>query len=196
MFTFAQESMRFAVVEDLAERVALPPSVSQHDDRGVEVVWRHAVQDLSQAYTVLVNNGVPAEDARGLLPHATQTRIMVRCDYRNLLKTAGDRLCTQAQFVWRNVFAQMMDRIKNYPYYNPMVVRELDEPSGKWLEHPVGELLVDGVFAPVCYGLGHCPFTADFDRRCTIRERVQRGAFHEINPAEWLLDPTAARRTT
>jgi hypothetical protein len=77
------------------------------------------------------------------------------------------------------------------------------------------EALADsGLFRPVCYQLGKCPFKATFDRSCTIRERVDAFAsegissevWHDdswmtsaenhlntIDPAEWMLDPTAAR---
>jgi hypothetical protein len=48
-----------------------------------------------------------------------------------------------------------------------------------------------GVFKPVCFQLGHCPFNADFDRGCTIRPRVEAGQFDEIKPEEYMADPTA-----
>jgi flavin-dependent thymidylate synthase len=196
MFTFAQESLRFAVVEDLTSRVDLPPSIAPGTVGEQE--WLGVIERIEDVYTTLVNSGVPAEDARGLLPHATQTRLMVRCDYRNLLKTAGDRLCTQAQFVWRKVFSQMIHEIRQYPFQPSHVYLEEGGPgdSQNFQHVLVGTLLTEGHFAPVCYGLGHCPFTADFDRRCTIRERVQEGRFEDINPHEWLLNPAAARSRT
>jgi flavin-dependent thymidylate synthase len=185
LFTYAQESLRFAVVDDLPSRVQHPPSIQPGTRE--EMVWDRAMENVTTAYEILVGSGVPAEDARGLLPHATQTRIMVRCDYRNLLKMAGDRLCTQAQFVWRIVFTKIIDAIRKYEFA-PL---EVKDERDSW---PVGELLVDGPFAPVCYDLGHCPFDASFDRRCTIRSRVQEGKFEEIAQSEWMLDPAAARR--
>jgi hypothetical protein len=69
------------------------------------------------------------------------------------------------------------------------------------------------LFRPVCYALNRCPFKASFDRSCTIRERVDSFAAHGvssdrwqsgdavagirgIDPAEWLLNPAAARKTS
>lgn len=78
------------------------------------------------------------------------------------------------------------------------------------------------VFAPICYQTGKCEFMSEVDRACSIRDRVQanhaigRTSEHwgqpklgewsdpskelgdldmiaAIHPAEWLLDPTAAR---
>jgi thymidylate synthase (FAD) len=186
---FAQESMRFAVKENLAKEVAVPDSIPAEEIG----TWFNAIQDVQDAYDRLIASGVPAEDARGLLPAATPTRLHYKTNLRNLLDHAGNRLCTQAQFVWRIVIAKIVDSI-----------REHEPPS--WFDGRVGGLdpladtswqfrLIadDDVFKPVCFALGKCPFTADFDRPCTIRDRVQEGRFDEIKPEEWLADPTAAR---
>jgi hypothetical protein len=47
------------------------------------------------------------------------------------------------------------------------------------------------IFRPVCFAMGRCPFQADFDRGCTIRERMDSGRANEVKTEEWLADPTA-----
>jgi len=205
---FAQESMRFAVLGDLLDATTLPPSLEKTERkagwsgglRGLQLtneyemmskddrrraVWDYVIDTIDSGYHLLVDNGMPAEEARGLLPHATATRIHFVTDLRNLTDHAGNRLCTQAQFHWRQVFSQMVQELR-------------DHSTG-------GAAIADSnLFRPACYQLGHCPFEASFDRACTIRDRVEKLAAqgvpsdlwteYGINPAEWLLDPSAARR--
>jgi len=97
--TFAQESLRFAVKENLAQEVPLPPSIVEGDN--AEAIWKDVVEHMQLGYEMLVNAGIPAEDARGLLPHAVTTRLHWRTNLNDLLHHAGNRLCTQAQFEWR-----------------------------------------------------------------------------------------------
>lgn len=193
---YAQESMRFAVLGDLLDATTLPPSLAGTKRNGVEEIegrmypatteaqrqrdlWDDTIRAVDSAYHRLVESGMPSEEARGLLPHCTATRIHYVTDLRNLSDHAGNRLCTQAQFHWRLVFAGVLQAI-----------RSMASGPDDW---QWGAIADSGLFRPVCYQLGHCPFQASFDRACSIRERVDLGLFSEINPAEWLADPSAAR---
>lgn len=208
---YAQESLRFAVVGHLSEATTLPPSLwGTHGgdptdmpdgiQQGWRQIWDDAIAKIDGAYHALVNSGMPAEEARGLLPTATATRLHYATDLRNLKDHAGNRLCTQAQFHWRSVFTQIKNCIANYG------------------EHWQFAALADsGLFRPVCYQLGHCPFEAIYDRHCNIRQRVRdfaaagvpsekwdqphlteylSGREEEIQPIQtedWLLDVASAR---
>lgn len=186
---FAQESMRFAVQDGDTLNARPGPSVNNPDRRQV---WEAAMAAAHESYKVLVSMGVPAEDARGVLPHDTLTRLNYKTNLRNLLDHAGNRLCTQAQFEWRYVFTGIVQAIRNYDPMMGLVDRMHETSQVGWPHEWQFELIADsGVFKPVCYELGHCPFTADFDRGCTIRDRVQAGKFDKIDDAEWLMDPTA-----
>lgn len=190
---YAQESMRFAVKEELP--TSLPPSLAGTVEWGGEKTWPdtdgrqrmrdtwdQAIEFISDTYNDLVDQGMPAEDARGLLPHSTLTRLNYSTDLRALLDHAGNRLCTQAQFHWRALFLGIITSIQQYGGMSPGVLS-----GDEWQFEELSK-----VFRPVCYEHGKCPFKADFDRGCTIRERADRGAFDEIDPSEWMLDPTAA----
>lgn len=203
---YAQESLRFAVKEDISNEVAKPPSLSdpgrnQSGNNDLNDVWDGAVGAIDRAYRELIANGVPAEDARGLLPHAITTRLNYKTNLRNLIDHAGNRLCTQAQFEWRSFFLSLMDSVRNYvPSYG-----DFSDAGHAWQF----ELIADTVFVPACYQMGHCPFNADFDRGCTIRSRVEEFASRGVPSSlwdgeqarnegtnilreEWLSDPKAA----
>lgn len=190
---YAQESLRFAVKEDWVGSVALPPSladVGKGDPR--RVVWEASLERAANGYEYLVANGIPAEDARGLLPHAVPTRIHWATNLRGLIEHAGNRLCTQAQFVWRVVFAQVAYEIANYE----VEWRDRILEGQEWQQHEIASS-----FRPVCYELGHCPFTASFDRDCAIRDNVQDYAKRGVPSREWdhillqrvMVDPEAGR---
>lgn len=213
--TYVQESTRFAVKEDMP--VGLPPSLAglPEDDR-LRRAWDKFVEGIGAAYNGLVDSGVPAEDARGLLPTNVLTRLHYRTDLRALLEHGGNRLCTQAQFEWRLVFTRIVEAIRNYRPYSGMEWEEPAASVGQDPNHAVGwqfEKLAD-MFRPICYLTGKCEFRASFDRPCSIRDRVDMNAgmgrpsseWHEssvgkgwpvnvaaIRPEEWLLNPDAAR---
>lgn len=195
---YAQESMRFAVKEQLADEVPLPPSLAElpdKDDR--RGVWQKALYQIEGAYQFLLANGVPAEDARGLLPTATPTRLHYGTNLRGLLEHAGNRLCTQAQFEWRVVLAKMMEAmLKREEWYEKPrqgVGLFPEEPTINASDAWQWRVIVEQAFQPVCFTMGRCPFNAEFDRGCKIKERVNEGRFSEIAVEEWLMDPKAAR---
>lgn len=251
---YSQESMRFAVKEDAATAVALPPSLQRYNElvtdmvrkegvvtlgdfvwdkwRGVGthpseweedypahkedrwyIEWREGVEYMASKYNFLVNDGMPAEDARGLTPHNIVTQLNYITNLRNYHDHAGNRLCTQAQFEWRIVWVRMLEAMRNY----------CTNPDHRTWDHSKGSsptfcdnwqwVAISELFRPVCYYTGACQFQAEFDRKCSIRDRVQEfakngiGSQHwqdgftfadgrkllPIQPAEWLLDAGAAR---
>jgi flavin-dependent thymidylate synthase len=171
---FAQESMRFAVKDNMAEEAYMPPSIEHLDmEDPLRQSWFDHMHDVERFYNFMIANGIPAEDARAILPHNTTTRLHYATDLRNLSDHAGNRLCTQAQFIWRDVFNKILLAIRNYSI-----------EGAKLASLPL--------FKPVCYQVGKCPFKADFDRGCTIRDRADAGKFDEILDEEWMFDEKAA----
>jgi flavin-dependent thymidylate synthase len=228
---YAQESLRFAVKEDVAQAVALPPSlagVEPYDGDGFPTdqqtwlsSWDDVVLHIEEAYLNLVNSGMPAEDARGLLPHNITTRLNYATNLRNFQDHAGNRLCTQAQFEWRNVWTAFLMAMRTYctaPVHQKILAEEgsvgvhqtRPDLCDNWQWNEIANL-----FRPVCYLTGQCEFKAQFDRKCKIRGRVDANAnvnrpselWHmdqrdetghtvfigAISPAEWLMDDGAAR---
>lgn len=200
--------------------------------------WRHkwdkTVADIAGSYNYLVEDGMPAEDARGMLPTNLLTQVNYNTSLRGLQDHAGLRLCTQAQFEWRLVWTQIVQAIRKYgrseTYWVQIDQKNLmasgtrtrnghmeQELSSQWQFDAIADL-----FRPICYKTGKCEFKADFDRKCTIRGRVDAFAANNIpstewanndiegtyangqpgshtirllpiSPVEWLMDPSAAR---
>jgi len=189
---FAQESLRFAVKDHMAEETVMPPSVAElpahHPTRQM---WEKHLKGVQDFYNYLIANDIPAEDARSILPHAVGTRLNYCTDLRNLREHAGNRLCTQAQMHWRDVFTQIKDCIAIYTpdfswletfEFNRSVYADAWEEKHRWQF----ELLANsGLFKPACYQQGHCPFKASFDRGCTIRERVDLNALSGRESSDW-----------
>lgn len=221
---YAQESLRFAVKEDLAESVALPPSLAgtedanqpwlqASDDQRKLRTWNAALDQVGSAYQSLIDSGMPAEDARGLLPHNVTTRLHYNTNLRALLDHAGNRLCTQAQFEWRAVFARIIEAIRGATSWNVEKLQPHPEIGTNMIGYPVHmREELSKIFRPVCFQTGKCEFKANFDRACKIRERVDAfqkhgipseswgfsfctgvGEIPAINSVEWLADPGAAR---
>lgn len=183
--TFAGESLRFAVKGDLVDVVRKGPMVRTPAQRAT---WDDTVRQISEAYHALISSGVPQEDARGLMPLNILTRGHWKSNLRNLEAEIGKRLCTQAQFEWRLIHADLRNAIRHYGggsyHHSGGVLTE----SGWQFEYIANSKL----FKPICFQKGACMFKSNADRGCTIRDRVDAGRFDLIQPAEWLADPTAA----
>jgi flavin-dependent thymidylate synthase len=191
--TYVQESMRFAVKRDAALAVVTPPSIAAlKEDDPRRVLWDAEVKRIGETYNALIDNNIPAEDARGLLPTNIATRIHYHTSLRGLRDHAGMRLCSQAQYEWKQVWGLMLRAIRNAPY-------ELDGHSFNeaWQYDAISK-----VFKPVCYHTGKCEFMAATDRFCSIRERVQAHYAkgepsstwgRDIDPLEPLLEGAARK---
>jgi flavin-dependent thymidylate synthase len=185
--SFAGESLRFAVKDTFAESVRPGPSVE--NKKGNRDIWAKALVGLEEAYHALIANGVPAEDARGLLPMNILVRGHWKSNLRNLEAEIGKRLCTQAQFEWRMLHADLRRSIREYQQTmrvngGTSILRANDWQWAYIAESPM--------FVPICFQKGACMFKASMDRGCTIRSRVDAGQFDQIKTEEWLMDPTAA----
>jgi flavin-dependent thymidylate synthase len=189
---FAGESLRFAVKPDLKDSVRMGPSVMINGPSN-QGVWEKAIDTVNDAYHHLIANGVPAEDARGLLPMNVLTRGHWKTNLRNLEAEIGKRLCTQAQFEWRLIHADLRRAITEYKGHSYQSPQTPDSPytaqSSAWQFQYIAD---SNLFKPICFQKGACMFKAQMDRGCTIRERVDRGRFDLIRDEEWAADPKAA----
>lgn len=107
--SFEQQSQRYVTYKDGSYPFTIPRTVEQ---AGKGEVYLEAIEAIGDAYQELVDAGVPAEDARFLLPNATNTNFKVNVNFLELLHIADLRLCTRAQWEFRKVVALMRAEIK------------------------------------------------------------------------------------
>ncbi len=104
--SYVQESLRFCV-KNRARVLCLADSDGQHIERlETFLVGAKAAMD---AYWGMLDQGEPAEVARGLLPTNILTNIYWDCSMRTLIHVYEQRACVQAQ---RGEWAVVLDQIK------------------------------------------------------------------------------------
>ena len=106
--SFNQQSQRYVTFKEEPDFVR-PESV---EDAGQAEAFDEAVKAAFAAYDALVKAGVPAEDARYLLPNACETKIVVTMNIRELLHFFELRCCTRAQWEIREAACKMLELVR------------------------------------------------------------------------------------
>lgn len=106
--SYNQQSQRYVTFREEPEFI-VPDSVVE---AGAAEEYDAAVRAAFAAYTDLVERGVPAEDARYLLPNACETKIVVTMNIRELLHFFELRCCNRAQWEIREVACRMLELVR------------------------------------------------------------------------------------
>ena len=128
--SFSQQSQRYV---SAGKDFVIPDSIS--NDESAEKIFSDTLRTIEETYKKLVERGIPKEDARFILPNATQTKIVMTMNFRELYQVCQIRLCTRAQWEIRELFWKVKSEIKKVP-----------QLAG------LSEYLV-----PQCQILGYCP---------------------------------------
>ncbi|KON29541.1 hypothetical protein AC482_06280 [miscellaneous Crenarchaeota group-15 archaeon DG-45] len=150
--SYAQQSQRFIEVERLREHTVVPETASER----APDVFDAYIEAASRTYHGLLERGVPREDARFVLPNATETSLLMTMDGRSLLHFLGLRCCNRAQWEIKALADAMLAQVR------------AAEPG-----------LFRGA-GPYCYQLGRCPegrFSCG--RVQEVRDRYSRLALAE-----------------
>ncbi|HWR97584.1 MAG TPA: FAD-dependent thymidylate synthase [Candidatus Methanoperedens sp.] len=103
--SYSQQSQRYvAAREDFAHVV--PPSVTASPK--LARVYARLMRECGRRYSELLAAGVPAEDARFVLPNAAATRIIVTMNARELRHFFTLRGCLRAQWEIRELAERML----------------------------------------------------------------------------------------
>ena len=102
--SFSQQSQRYVSMKDAS--YVTPPTVSESPDR--LVLFNEVMDTIWDAYARLVDAGVPAEDARYLLPNGCTTNITITMNARELLHFFSLRCCERAQWEIREMAEEML----------------------------------------------------------------------------------------
>lgn len=104
--SFNQQSQRYVRFADGVATVK-PESVAASEE--ASAVFDQAIAAAVEAYGKLLDAGVPAEDARYLLPNAAETKIVITMNVRELLHFFSLRCCNRAQWEIREMAWKMLE---------------------------------------------------------------------------------------
>ncbi len=118
--SFSQKSQRY-VKEKGQFDYLIPPTIERNEELKAKFV--EFMGEISKKYCEFTEAGIPAEDARALLPNAAATSIVASLNLRELIHIANLRLCTRAQYEIRTMVKMMCDElIKVEPWLKPYLV--------------------------------------------------------------------------
>lgn len=104
--SYNQQSQRYVKFKDGLE-VVKPATVSA--DPELERIFDEAIDAAVEGYKALLDAGVPAEDARYLLPNAAESKIVITMNVRELLHFFSLRGCNRAQWEIREMAHRMIE---------------------------------------------------------------------------------------
>ena len=143
MASYSQQSQRYVKMDGFD--YVVPESINDivldevwDSDIGFESVYAFEVytnlmNDIRDVYNLMIENGIPEEDARYILPNACCTNIVVTMNARELRHFFSLRCCERAQWEIKQVAEMMLALVKE-------VAPTLFEDAG-----------------PRCKQMGYCP---------------------------------------
>jgi thymidylate synthase (FAD) len=118
--SFSQKSQRY-VKEKGQFDYLIPPTIAR--DEELKAKFESFMDEISKLYCEFTEAGIPAEDARAVLPNAAATSMVASLNLRELIHIANLRLCTRAQYEIRCMVKAMCDAIiAEEPWLKPYLV--------------------------------------------------------------------------
>jgi len=106
--SYSQKSQRY--VQEKAFDYITPPAIAQNEEQ--KRVFDNLMQEIARYYAAAVAAGIPAEDARYMLPNATATNLVITMNARSLHNFFRLRCCERAQAEIRQLARKMLKEAK------------------------------------------------------------------------------------
>ena len=119
--SYSQQSQRY-VRFDTADYVT-PPEVEKRPE--AKSVFDASVEGAWRTYRDMIEDGIPEEDARYVLPNAATTNVALTMNARELLHFFRLRCCLRAQWEIRRVALKMLDECKRVA---PVIFQDAGRP--------------------------------------------------------------------
>ncbi|MCL1847205.1 MAG: FAD-dependent thymidylate synthase [Coriobacteriia bacterium] len=103
--SFNQQSQRYVTYQG-DPQVVLPDTIAQAPQ--AQATFNAAIDAAYTAYAALIDAGIPAEDARYVLPNACTSKIVITMNIRELLHFFELRCCNRAQWEIRDLARRML----------------------------------------------------------------------------------------
>lgn len=115
--SYAQQAQRVADMSEFES--LLPATVVLNNKAGL---WTTCMQMINSVYKELREVGVPAQDARGVLPTNVLTNIIAKMNLRTLADLVGKRENLRAQDEYADVIRQMKIAVQRvHPWVEPFI---------------------------------------------------------------------------
>jgi len=144
--SFEQQSQRYVRYKEERLDYVMPRTWAQ---QGLADEYDRLMREITRVYEEALRKGIPAEDARFVLPNATPTNFQVMVNFTELLHIADLRLCWRAQWEIRHMVALMRrEVVKAVPELGGQLQPKCgdrrtgycDEPVKEWERCPIGKV--------------------------------------------------------
>ena len=127
--SYAQQSQR--TVDMVGFSYYTPDRFYEPENEYQKLIYDQAMESINMNYQQLRELGIPAEDARGILPTNIHTNIVAKFNLRTLSEMAKSRLSPRAQGEYQQVFKLMVKEVvKTHPWAEPFLTpKEWSAPS-------------------------------------------------------------------
>lgn len=105
--SFSQKSQRYVVEQGQFEYIT--PSTIKNV--GLEQDYDSLMNNIAELYDRMIQKGIPAEDARFILPNAATSSLVASLNLREMIHLANLRLCANAQHEIRKLVKKMCELI-------------------------------------------------------------------------------------
>ena len=106
--SYSQQSQRW--VAFVKADYVIPPSIAAVP--ALKKAFQERAEAAFSLYRQLLEAGIPAEDARYLLPNAITTRLVMTMNARELIHVCSLRLCRRAQWEIRSLFEDVRAEVE------------------------------------------------------------------------------------
>lgn len=108
LMSFSQKSQRYVKEKEQFDYIV--PKTIQNNSVLYEK-YQEFMKKTTELYLDMTEHGIPAEDARFILPNATSTSMVASLNLREMIHLANLRLCTRAQAEIRTLVKMMCDEL-------------------------------------------------------------------------------------
>ena len=148
---YSMRSQRYCKLGEDEQFDFITPHTIKDNEEAIKL-YENFMEDAHSTYNKLVKLGIRAEDARYVLPNASETALVTTLNLRQLIHICNERLCSTAQWEIREMVTKMKDEVLQYlPSMKPFLV-------------------------PKCDYLGYCP---EAKKRCCGRRKVKKDVIGE-----------------
>jgi thymidylate synthase (FAD) len=106
-FSFTQQSQRYVKLNEPV--FIIPPSIENNPS--ALKIFEGAMENIKKSYQQLLSLKIPEEDARFVLPNATETKMVATANARELMHFFKLRLDTHAQWEIRKLAKKMFEMV-------------------------------------------------------------------------------------